>query len=81
MCPFWMPWVDRARMAARFWASPTQAISRASSPADSTARIFMATRAVGWTFVAPPTVPTAIGRVISPERSPLPSTCQSVRAV
>ena len=63
-----MPSVASAMIAARFWASPTDAAMRPTSLARSAPRTFSITRTTGWTFTTPPTIPTCIGRVIFPTR-------------
>src|SRR5665647_3790044 len=70
MWPRWIPSLDNARKAPRFWAKPTDAKTSPNSLADFTLRIFMAIRAIGWVFTAPPINPTAIGNSIEPSKSP-----------
>ena len=79
MWPRWMPSVAKARSAAKFCASPTVAMISPSSCALFTPRSRTFARAVGWTAVAPPTSPTAIGISIVPTKSPDASFSQVVR--
>src|SRR2546422_676988 len=79
MCPRWIPSVARARRAAKFCARPTAAITSPSSCALFTPRRRTFALAVGWTAVAPPTSPTAIGSSMVPTKSPFASFSQVVR--
>ena len=74
MWPFWMPVVASALRAEKFWARPTAAMIRARRSAVVAPRIFRQAWAVGWSFVAPPTRPTASGSSIEALRSPDPVT-------
>src|SRR5213593_135911 len=58
---------------------PTAAITSASSCAVLTPRRWTFAFAVGWTAVAPPTSPTAMGSSIVPTRSPFASFSHAVR--
>src|SRR3989338_4286 len=70
MWPRWMPSVARARMAAKFWANPTEAMTSPSSCAVFTPKSLTFIFAMGWVFVAPPTKPTARGNSIFPFKWP-----------
>src|SRR5271157_1751123 len=70
MWPRWIPSVARARSAAKFWASPTEASTSPSSRADFTPSTLTFAFAVGWTAVAPPMRPTGAGISIVPTRFP-----------
>src|SRR3989442_1591761 len=76
-----MPSVASARRAAKFCAKPTAAMTSASSCAVLTPSRWTFAFAVGWTAVAPPTRPTAMGSSIVPPRSPLASFSHAVAAV
>src|SRR5579875_3009327 len=70
MWPFWIPSVARARMAARFEASPTAAMSAARSRASLTCIMRSASRTRGCDCTTGPTVETAIGSSSAPTRCP-----------
>jgi hypothetical protein len=70
MWPRWMPSVAIARRAARLEARPAAAITWPSSAPERQPRISSASRATGCTRVAPPTTPTAAGRLIEPSSQP-----------
>src|SRR5262245_33844740 len=71
MWPRWIPSVARARSAAKFWPSPTAAITAARPRAPCTSSTRKARRARGLMRIRSPTVPTASGSSNRPHsRSP-----------
>ena len=79
MWPFWIPSVDKAFRAEKFWASPTAAITPESSVADSRFIILRFNATAGFDSMGAPTIPTFNGSSIEPIRSPFSSFFHSER--
>ena len=61
MCPSWIPDVIKDLTAAKFWASPTEAIMHIRSLEDGLSKICNESFTSGCRSVIPPTVPTDKG--------------------